>query len=188
MRPKNKDGSDWGPEATALAFEHLRGQCVAELRRRDEVRSDGKMNKGNHWAPYTSIPKGDKPDDGERYQMDPRCVMIHHSGADSRNLVRHRWAEFCKVPQDEKPILELHRERQRDAELCEMSEAGAGLAEEIDGGHTRSDLGNDVPGAQMIGGPAEGSAAEPTKPQPMPVAHPKPRDRGRPRKKAMSVA
>ena len=137
MRPQNENGKEWGVEASNLAFNDIRTVVIDDLRKRDETLSGGKMNAENGWAPYMAVPKK-QADDGKEVVaagmtavLDPVSVSVRHSGDDTDNLARARWAEFCAEAQDEQPYRARLGDMQRREKLAAMKTAGAAVAQTV---------------------------------------------------------
>lgn len=178
MRPVNPDGTEWGLDTTRLARDEIRAGCLADLRRRDEVRSGGKMNAENNWAPYRAEAKGEGEAGGFMYVPDPLCVLVKQTGDEQRNLFFYRWAAFCREPQDEAVVAERLVAQTRTRRIDQMTAEGADLANEIEMGLSKPLVPDAMPVQDTI-----------PEPEPMPVVHPQPkRGRGRPRKKQAVIA
>lgn len=138
MRPINNDGNFWGAETSQLAFADIRQTVKRDLQRLDERRSDGRMNADNGWSPATLVVDarpvgkfGDKEAEHGVFKVDPVLAGIHHSGDESRNLFRERWAQFCRAPQDETEFHERVVVKRREATLATMLSDGKSIAAEV---------------------------------------------------------
>ena len=132
MRPKNADGSEWAHDTTQLACREMRAQVIADLRKRDEIRSDGRMNPDNNWAPYTFVPRSEnEPERGGVYKVDPVCAAVHHTGEETNKVFEYRWAEFVKTVQDEQPFRERLDREEREREIARLQKDGEALNAEL---------------------------------------------------------
>lgn len=134
MRPINRSGKEWAVDTSNLAFRDIRRRALADLRDRDEARSEGRMCKANGYALYTEQANPDRglnPEHkgaaGTTFVVDPVLVAMRHSGDDELALIKSRWGDFCATPRDEKPYVERIRTCLRDDRLAIMRGDGAAI-------------------------------------------------------------
>lgn len=122
MLPVNTNGESWDAETSNLVLQDLRSTAIADLNRRDEQLSRGRLSAANRYSPYSEKKRGDGT--GSTFVVDPVLGSLRHTGEEMQTLVRARWGDFCGTPQDEKPIAERLLKRTRAERLAVMQAAG----------------------------------------------------------------
>lgn len=125
VNPTSDGGESWGDETSNLALQDLRSTAIADLNKRDEQLSRGRMNAANGYSPYREVPRKDGR--GTNYKVDPVLCDIKHTGEETLVLTKSRWADFCEQAQQEKPYTDRLVTHTRDKQLAKMKSAGTGV-------------------------------------------------------------
>lgn len=122
MRPVDMQHNEWPPEFSRAKLHQIRARAVAEMRARDEKRSNGRLSAANGYKPYEFAPnvEGDDGTRGGRYVPQTDLVEIRHKGQETRKLCVGRWAEFCSEPRNLEDWKKEHVASERQIEINRM--------------------------------------------------------------------
>lgn len=119
-------GAPWSADNSSMALQEIRATCVADLRNRDERNG---IKRANGWKVYDDP----EPDPGTpaRYVINPVLAGLKHTAAESKALLRGRWAEFCEQPRDEKTLSAKYRGTTRAQKIAQYIEDGREVTESL---------------------------------------------------------
>lgn len=97
----SETGNAWSEASVKMLTEKLKSEADAELRKRDEERSEGRLSAANGYKVYA-------PDSNGRFAVDPLLRSLRHTGRERRLLLNRKMAEFCMEPKSEAEFIKKH--------------------------------------------------------------------------------
>lgn len=165
----SKTGLPWDSTNGNIVLQAINRQVIADLRKLDEFRSQGRLSEANEWCTY--ILSGDKDDPSSKFLVDPDLVRLKHTGSDTRKLREKRWAEFCSEPRDQEEYTKRYRAETDGKVIVDKIESGSELEHAIKQMYEPVAPGPaEQPDVRKKGGWPKGKPRGP-KPEAEPVAH-----------------
>lgn len=120
----------WDADNANAMLQHFRAQCVDAMRKRDEIKSGGRMNAENDWS--TMRLSGEPDDPATKMVVDPELAALKHSGEDTEKVLLKMWAEFCSEPRDQKQYVAQFQLERRIEQAAERAEKASAVVAELD--------------------------------------------------------
>jgi len=97
----SETGKAWSSDSVKMLTDKFSSEADAELRARDEERSDGVLCAKNGYKAYVADSNG-------RFVIDAGLSKLRHTGRERRLLRNRKMAEFCLTATSEAEFIRTH--------------------------------------------------------------------------------